>query len=988
MSDCLNKDLHEKFAMIIQVKTWKYMMIMITLSVLSILSLLTVEAAPTAKSDVVTQKPGSDNSSKGANSSDSSPGIFLLSLAASKFKSFAALKNCSLAAKDEGIPNRIKGLLDGGIKLIKYHIELEDNKTVLSETAQSLVYKPLYWVRTTSRQGTGLLLLRNEFDVLSFYSLSIGVSELDVTLTETPNNCLGRLRINDVENLLRETVMNDFQNATVEKKMQPKENVCNMHVRNKDGVAEFRYYCCRRDGDGQMTCKYLYEDKWLMVLFYVIGILKIIVILYGPRFVPGSYYREKYVAAPYIHRLKGAVSDNRFEWNTVLTKYPERFRKVKQVFKLSKFRLMKQFKDTLQSLRHDVPYKLKFEDIHLKIKADRLLPEDYAPVGLMQSLYDTILKCNIRKRPALTCCNADVCSMFPFDKSFSWYRLMKEISKLVVLIALITPWIIRVAVYYQFEHTEMHLRKDAADDRALQFYFPGNFTLLLTPLHVLFILIYILLSFESCIYGVMSKRVKERFKFVLRKCFRDMRERNRGGVIGWAVKLSLQPCSRYGALGFIVGIVLWAIGFPFIMTILAFYMLPTLNITFRLLAHFIFYLVPRNVCNYLCCSRIYDFLTSLEKSFEMDEITSEESLEKNDKALKSGTGRFQQLTVITFCLISLYSIIFLLTEIVSFAVEIFIHTLMGIILNAAVTLTYVSLILLLAVYANDCFGNVTKAFLAFNKALNGLLLGLGRGKCESIMYKIEDNQENLAFRVNMEQSTVVENPIELVRDPTGYPRWRISRLLLFLSKEDIPLIPKSLYFAACKMSFYAVPGELLLRYLRAAMEFGGIIVFLLFVLVVVLAFGDTYQISTSNQLLATVAGGFVPFMLRKVVFKIHAAPGVDTSNINFQICFTHLLEKYRQSWPIHDIIVETPKRLERQQSVYFDCIPDADVFEEAGPDGGIANERLPLTDLATDAIVPPSDVEIDLLIDVNEIDADEFPRMFREPSATDMVDFA
>ena len=970
-----------------------YSVIMKIIVALSIISFLTVVATPpsnaTAKPDG--PKRGSDNSSKGTNSSDSASGIFLLSLAASKFKSFAVSKNCSLTAKDEGIPNYIKGLLASGTKLIKYHIELEDNSTVISNVGQSLVYKPFYWVRTTGRQGTGLLLLRNEFDVMSLHSLSIGVSEVDVTLTETPKNCLGKLGIDEVENLLRETVMNDFQNVTVVNKMQPKENVCNMHVRDMGDVAEFRYYCCYRDDDGQISCKYLYEDTWLMVLFYTIGILKILVILYGPRFVPGSYYREKYVAAPYIHRLKDDVNDNRFEWTTVLTKYPKRFRKAKQVFKVSKFRFMKQFKETLQSLRHDVLYKLKFEDIHITIKADRLLPEDYAPVGLMTSLYDTILKCGIRKRPALaTCCNANVCTMLPFDKSFSWYRLFKRISKIITMMALITPWIIRVVIYYQFEHAEMHMRKDAAEERSLQFYFPGNFTLLLTPLHVMFILIYVLLSFESCIYGVMSKRVKERFKFVLRKCFRDMRERHRGGVIGWAVKLSLQPCSRYGALGFIVGIVLWAIGAPFIMAILAFYMLPTLNITFRLLAHFIVYLVPRKVCDYLCCSRIYDFLLSLEKSFEMEEITSEESVERNEGVLKSGSGRFQQLAVITFCLISLYSIIFLLTEIVSFAVEIFIHTLMGIILNAAVTLTYVSLILLLVVYANDCFGNVTKSFLAFNKALNGIVLGLGRSKCENNMYKIEDNQENLAFRVGMEKSTVVENPIELIHDPTGYPRWRISRLLLFLSKEYVPLIPKSLYFAACKLSFYAVPGELLLRYLRAAIEFGGIILFLLFVLVVVLAFGDTYQISTSNQLLATVAGGFVPFMLRKVVFKAHVAPALDTSNINFQICFTNLLERYKQSWPIHDIIVETPKRLdlERQQSVYFDCVPDAEIFEEAETDSGLANERSSLTDHVTNALVPTSDAEIDLLIGVNDVDVDEFPGMFRTPSVADMVDFA
>lgn len=949
---------------------------------------LVTNSAPAENTNNTELKTNGYNSSEGSYSSNSSQGIFVVSSAASKFKSFAVLKNCTLAAKDEGIPAYIKNLVDGGVKLIRYSLILDDPETVLNESSNSFVFKPLYWVRTTSRQGTSLLLLRNEFDILSFYSLNIGVSKIDVTLTETPRNCLGRLGIRDIESLLRESVMNDFQSTNVEKDIQTNDNVCNVHVRNRNGVAEFRYNCCQKDSSGQTTCRYLYEDTWLLVLFYVIGVLKIIVILYSPIFVPGSSYRKKFVAAPYIHRLKDYNRGESLEWNIVLTKYPERFKNVKQQFKLSKFRYMKRFKATIQSLRHDVPYRIRFEDIHLKIKADRLLPEDYAPVGLLQALYDTFVKCNIRKRPALaTCCGADVCSMLPVDKTFSWYRLVKEISKMFVLMALVTPWIVRVVIYYQFEHTEMQRRKEAADDRSLRYYFPGNFTLLLTPLHILFLLIYILLSFESCIYGVMSKRIKERFKFVFRKCFRDMRERDRGEIMGWAVKLGLQPCSKYGAFGFFIGIFAWAIGFPFVLAILSFYLVPTLNITFRLLAHFGLYLLPRMTQRYPCCRWIYDFLLSIEKNFHMHEITSYESLEKKESILNSGRGRAQQLTVIIFCLVSLYSIIFLLTELVSFVVEIVIHTLIGIIINASATLTYVSLILLLAVYANDCFGNVTISFLNYNKVLNGLILGLGKSKCEKVMYKMDDKQDNFAFRVSMEKSTAVENPVELTRDPTGYPRWRISRLLLFLSKKDIPHIPKSFYFAACKMPFYAVPGELLLRYLRAALEFGIIIVFLLFVLVVVLAFGDTYEISASNQLLATVAGGFVPLMLRKVVFKTQAAPSVDSSNINFQMCFTHLLEKYRQSWPIHDMIIETPKRLERQQSVYFDCQPEAEHIDEDAVESGLISESSPLNGPVTDVVSQSGDVEIDLLINVNEIDADEFPGM-SELSVKDMVDFA
>ena len=937
---------------------------------------ITASAAPLANKTVLTLNTSTRTATVDSASNLSED----ILVAASKYKPMAVIKNCSLVSKEAEIPDHIKEMLSSGIKLIKYNLILDHTNIVWRGNKASLVFKPLYWVRTSGRQGTGLLLLRNEFDVLSLTSLSIGVRELDVTLIETPRGCLSKFPATEAEMLLRETVLNDFENASdgTVLEMMPRERVCNMHIKDTQGSAEFRYYCCHRSPSGLMTCEYLYEDTWLAVLFFVIGFLKVVVILCSPRLVPGYYYRKKFVAAPYIHKLKDSV-DSKLELNIVSTQYPVKFRNARNIFKLKKFRDMEAFKHLIQRLQFDVPYKIVLDKLHMKIKADRILPGDYAPVGLLQTLYESLVKCNIRKRDALTpCCTANVCSSSPCKRTFTWYKLMKKIMMFVLLIALATPWIIRIAVYYNFEHTEMNMRKNAANERSLRFYFPGNFTLLLTPLHVIFIFIYLLLSFESCIYGVLSKRVKEQFKFVLRKCFRDMREKKRGEVIGWAVTLALKPCTKFGGFGFCFGIVAWVIGFPFMCVILAFYLLPTLNITLRLFAHFAVYLFPRNTCSYACCKRISEFLTHVEKNLHIEAITSTEKLEKSETLLKSGFGRLQQLTVIILCLISLYSIIFLLTELVSFGVEILIHTLMGIILNASVTLTYVSLILLLALYANDCFGHVTKSFLAYNKLLNGLILGLGKGKCEDIMYGLSDNQENLAFRVSTDRSSVVKAPVQLIKDSMGCPRWRLSRLLLFLSRYDVPYIPKSFYFKACKMPFYAVPGELLPFYLRAAVEFGAILVFLLFVLVVVLAFGDTYEISTSNQLLATVAGGFVPFMLRKIVFKTHSPPTIDTSSIHFQVCFNDLLEKYTQSWPVHDFIVNQPKRIERQQSVYFDCLMDTELNDANGTvePSEISIESSPLTGQEprkTPAQL--SDIPIDILIDTSEVDAEEFPAM-------------
>ncbi|XP_045165465.2 uncharacterized protein LOC123529272 [Mercenaria mercenaria] len=880
----------------------------------------------------------------------------------------SVLKNCQLIPEDKETTSLISEALISGTKMIKFHLHIKRPERKFHGYNESNLYKPFFWVRSTGRHGTGLLLLRPAYDMLSLTTLELGVETMHVNITEHPSYCLSQLSYSDIEVLVRELVMNDFQNTSsgVIVKLKPTDNVCNMHVTDADGVADFRYLCCQRSETHHVRCSYLQSDAWLNVLFTVIVVLKVLVVLFSPRLIPDSFYRLKHVAAPYIHRLQQPLSVK-----AVVTTNPEQFTNVKNKFELTEFREMKKFKTTLQNMTLDVPYTLIMKQVHLRIKYGRLLPEDFAPVGLFRTMYDSFFKCKIRERVAVAeCCKSN---FFLFSKchseTMSWYTVLKRFMTAILLLLLATPWIIRIYVYFQYEHSEMHMRKDAAYRKSLRFYFPGNFTLLLTPLHVLFVLIYLLLSFESCVFGVMSRKMKERFKFVLRKCFRDMRETKQMDVVGWVVKVAVKPCTLFGGVGICIGLVTWTLGLPFLLLILSFYIFPTLNITLRLLAHFAVYLFPRNACNEIrILAKLSRLVDNIEQKLEMKDISRAESLEKKESVLNSGSKRLQQLVVILLCLLSMYSVIFLMTEFASFIVEIFVYTLMGLILNASMTLTYISLIFLLGVYGSDCFGIVSKKFLAFNKTMISAILQLGKDKVENEIYCDEEKQENIAFRIKTERAETVENPVQLATNEDGLPRWQVSRVVLFLSKNDRPMIPKSFYFKSCKMPFYSVPGELLVNYLRATAEFGMILLFLMFVLVVVLAFGDTYEISATNKLLATVAGGFLPFILKKAVFKSHEVPEIDIKNMNFQVCLHELMEDYQQTWPIYDIdvinkqILDNNSNLDTPEEFNETEIP---VFDETNSEHKDS--------------VKTKNQPIDLLIHIaGEIDSDDFPGMSTE----------
>jgi hypothetical protein len=70
-------------------------------------------------------------------------------------------------------------------------------------------------------------------------------------------------------------------------------------------------------------------------------------------------------------------------------------------------------------------------------------------------------------------------------------------------------------------------------------------------------------------------------------------------------------------------------------------------------------------------------------------------------------------------------------------------------------------------------------------------------------------------------------------------------------------ITSKFFFDTCYLQQAGVPGPLLASLLRAMQRFLFICVFLFFVVVVILAFGEEYGISATNQMFATLAGGFL-----------------------------------------------------------------------------------------------------------------------------------
>ena len=746
--------------------------------------------------------------------------------------------------------------------------------------------------------GRTLLHLDHNYDVLSLSTLRIGVVSMNVTLRTIPRGCIHSLSAEERLTQVRELLLNDFKrpDLTTESGRLSKNNyVCNMYARNEDGYAIFLYQCCHKDPDGDTICEDMIRDIWINILLACVIVIKIIVVLFSPSFLPESFYRKKFTEADYVYHCPDTK-----KLKIVATRHPGSFTSPNKIVKFHCLFGMEYFQAMIRNMHVEKVYQVSFNKIRLAVKARRLLPENVVPVGVIKVIFENIFRCKLRNLPPLKpCCERNICGKLnPGFKVISWYKCLRILANIVLMFILVLPWMIRIIIFYSYEANMVDDKHTAAKRMKMKTHFGGSFTMYLTPLHATFIITYLILIFDSLFYGVLKKKLKEKFRYVLRKSLRDMRERSRINTCGWATQLIIRPFKVFGILGFLLAIPYWIIIIPFfVIPVLAFYMLPFLNLSIRFLI---------NLFAFLCPSKFIDkFEAMSEKMNAVKDKLKLNSLEDETFMEKSSMTKREtifQMVIMLMCLTSFWSMTFLLMECVSFFVELVVYTMMGIIVNAGTTVQYLTVLFLLFIYAKDTFSSVHKKYLNFYKVIFNFLLSLKKEDIQKTARQDENVQENTVFRVERPLTSPDRLPDARIDVKDGYLRWKTNGFLIFLDERDTPFTPVKFFHRSILMNCCGCPGELWLQILRAFVSFGKIVLFLLFVAIVVMAFGDAYKISSTNQMLATVAGGFLPFVLRNIFSRSGGANSVNTDSVQFITEFDNAVNMFEQTWPVADIV--------------------------------------------------------------------------------------
>ena len=161
---------------------------------------------------------------------------------------------------------------------------------------------------------------------------------------------------------------------------------------------------------------------------------------------------------------------------------------------------------------------------------------------------------------------------------------------------------------------------------------------------------------------------------------------------------------------------------------------------------------------------------------------------------------------------------------------------------------------------------------------------------------------------------------------------------MFVDKQDTPRIPRDLFDNVCEINVPGSAGPVYRSLLQATYKFLLIVFFLLFIFIVVLSFSNVYKISGTNQMLATMAGGFLPFLLRTVMSPSNKV-NLELSSVSFKGKLDEIIQNFKQSWPMADFPFEI---IYEDQDATYDVTDDIITSQnEAEPHTSLLSNHSP-----------------------------------------------
>ena len=325
----------------------------------------------------------------------------------------------------------------------------------------------------------------------------------------------------------------------------------------------------------------------------------------------------------------------------------------------------------------------------------------------------------------------------------------------------------------------------------------------------------------------------------------------------------------------------------------------------------------------------------------------------------------------------MYSVLIMYAECFGFIVEGFVMILMGAVVNAGSAANYIMVSFWAITYSISCYNDAYERYMNLNAKVFEYIKEKLTDDIKKVTAMRKVKQRYTAFKYFTSEDIQNEAQIEIEADlesadelnavigttprrPApkqvsfedsieyigGKLHWKIYHAIFFVDKKDVPRIPRELFEQICHIEAPGCPGPVYKGLLGATQKFLYMVVFLVFVAIVVNTFGNMYDVSSTNQLLVTLAGGFVPFVIRFVLQP--KQNDLDLNTYTFQGKVHELIKTFQQTWPVHDLTFKLDSNVEQD-------IPN-------GPD---ATRNISTENAVTTEPIPR---QVDLLITIRDED--------------------
>lgn len=792
----------------------------------------------------------------------------------------------------------IAGEANSGKQLVKIRVTIRRNDSFADKRLNQ-------WVISTSPTGQSMLMLKEYFDAMSVYTLGLGVGSYAVTLNQERKGCLNGKQIEEVENILRKRFLSSFGSS--DHMLSSGAEICSKQMgQQRANIGRLVYVCCKYNQENKLQCSELTRSIWIQLLFISIIVLQVLIILYSPIYMPDFMYKAKSIFKTFTYT---AEPDKLLEFRVKTINDSLNVDAGFTEAKLHEFTHMNKFKGYLENVTPGETQTFMIKGVDICVRDSKIVAEGDAPVGIITFMKDFFVRCKMRYdiESVRGCCMQDVWVKLPCKVVFRWYECLSGIIMLMFAVVLASPWIFRIGFYYFIEEKKIKDQKEIYKEHGYTIPYPGNLVTYLSPTHYLFNVIHILFAVEIFVYIIMPGAVKEKVKFTVRQCFRDTRDKSKLDACGKMASHMLRPLKHYGVVGCFL-LPLWLVVLPFYCLVIALEVIPIANLSVRLLMNLIYYISkfinPNNFRNGHHQHTSGKCSTWLQNRFETIIV-------KNDNEANTRLNKLLHSLALIMTFVTVWLFLIIVVECIAFYVECAVYAMVGFIINPASILKYVSLILLIAVYGNECFSGVHGRYAAYSIGINSEIQGMVGEKMTEEASKPSEEQNNTAFRVPARN--YVPERLCLVTGPEGFLKWKTSRLVMFLDNSDIPYISTAFLFQMGQLNHFQCPGLVHLLYLKAFLDFFLIVLFLIFVFIVIFAFGQAEDISTAGQTIAALGTGFFPLVLKKFLFQSQGY-ALDRSNLHWKNMFAHAVQMYSEKWNFEDITVAQPDEIEMIQA--------------------------------------------------------------------------